>query len=110
MPLEIRRAGETRGGGRAACLTTCHIARKVAGSGTFELEARRDVPHKLRTLHDGHARLGRARRAARWPLCALVLTMLTGCLMVGPDFQSPPPPGVAGFLPNSQSVPGAAVI
>src|ERR1700704_5286419 len=44
-------------------------------------------------------------------LCALALTMLTGCLMVGPDFQSPPPPGVTGFLPGQrESVPGAAVI
>jgi NodT family efflux transporter outer membrane factor (OMF) lipoprotein len=75
------------------------------------LEARHDVPHKLRTLLDGHAALSRARHAARWPLCAVALTMLTGCLMVGPDFQSPPPPGVTGFLPGQrESVPGAAVI
>jgi NodT family efflux transporter outer membrane factor (OMF) lipoprotein len=111
MPLEIRRAGDTGGDGRAASLDACHIARKVTGLGTFELEARHDVPHTLRTLHDGHATPGRARHAARWLLCAVALTMLTGCLMVGPDFQSPPPPGIAGFLPNQrESVPGAAVI
>jgi NodT family efflux transporter outer membrane factor (OMF) lipoprotein len=72
------------------------------------LEARHDVPHNVRTVFDGHAALG---RAARGSLCGLALTMLTGCLMVGPDFQSPPPPGITGFLPGQrESVPGAAVI
>src|ERR1700737_3695971 len=50
-------------------------------------------------------------RIAGLSLSALALTMLTGCLMVGPDFLSPPPPGVTGFLPGQrESVPGAAVI
>jgi NodT family efflux transporter outer membrane factor (OMF) lipoprotein len=108
MQLEFRRAGDTRGDGRAASLNACRAAREVTGLGTSELEARHDVPHKLLMLPEGHPTLG---RVARWPLCALALTMLTGCLMVGPDFQSPPPPGVTGFLPGqSESVPGAAVI
>jgi len=106
--LEIGRTGDTWGDGRAAFSNACRIARAVTGLGTSELEARHDVPHKLPTVFAGHATLG---RAARWPLCALALTMLTGCLMVGPDFQSPPPPGVTGFLPGQrEGVPGAAVI
>src|SRR6185295_4399434 len=97
MSLEIGRTGATRSDGRAAFSNACRIARAVTGLGTSELEARHDVPHKLPTVFDGHATLG---RAARWPLCALALTMLTGCLMVGPDFQSC----------QRESVPGTAVL
>ena len=108
MQHEFWRAGDTWGEGRAASLTACRLAREATGLGISELEARYDVPHKLRSLFGGHATL---RRAARWLLCAMALTMLTGCLMVGPDFLSPPPPAVGGFLPDKrESVPGAAVI
>lgn len=40
------------------------------------------------------------------PSCALVLAMLTGCA-VGPDFLSPAPPPVAGYLPGNSGPPRA---
>lgn len=110
MRRAFGRSVDTRGDGQTTSIVDRRIARVVTGLGT-ELEARRHVPHTLRALLNCNATLVRACRAARWPLSALALTMLTGCLMVGPDFQSPPPPGVAGFLPGQrESVPGSAII
>src|SRR3954454_18596324 len=84
---------------------------RIRARGRQKLEARHDVPHTSCTLLDDDVMLVRAWRAARWPLSAVALTMLTGCLMVGPDFQSPPPPAIGGFLPGGhEQVPGAVLI
>ena len=47
----------------------------------------------------------RPRRLVRGALCALVFAMLTGCA-VGPDFLTPAPPPVKGYLPGSSGAPG----
>jgi NodT family efflux transporter outer membrane factor (OMF) lipoprotein len=49
-------------------------------------------------------------RAATRALCLLTMTMLTNCTL-GPDFQSPAPPPVKGYLPASRdSVAGVTLV